>query len=343
MISEITRDRLKRFRKIKRAYFSFWILLGAYVLSLGAELWVNDKPLMMGYEGKWFFPVFKKYSSLEFGGKYKTEANYLNLRNNQDFKAKGGWMLLTLIPHNPLHSYLDLEGTPPHAPSSKHWLGTDATARDVLARLIYGFRLCMTFSLLLTLLVTILGIVIGGLQGYLGGKVDLLLRHGIEIWSALPFLYVVILLGSIYGRGFFLLLGILAIFGWIGLSFYMRGEFLKLRNMVFVRNAEALGASGPRIFFRHILPNALTPVITIVPFSIIGGISSLTALDFLGFGLQPPTPSWGEMLAQGLQHLYAPWLAIFSVLAIFITLLLATFIGEGVREAFDPKGGNKSG
>lgn len=183
----------------------------------------------------------------------------------------------------------------------------------------------------------VIGILIGGIQGYIGGKLDLMLRNGIEIWSALPFLYVVILLGEIYGRGFFLLLFILAIFGWIGLSFYMRGEFYKLRSMVYVKSARAIGVSEKNIFLKHILPNALTPVITFIPFIIIGGISSLTALDFLGFGLQPPTPSWGELLSQGLKNLYAPWLAIFAILAIFITLLLTTFIGEGVREAFDPK------
>jgi len=343
LISELTLDRINRFKKIKRSYYSFWILLTLFVLSIFSEFIANDKPHLIKYEGSFYFPILKQYSSLTFGGKYKTEADYLELKVSPQFSKLENWMLFPIIPHDPLHSYLDLEDSPPHPPSTRHWLGTDATARDVLSRLIYGFRLCMTFALLLALLVAIAGIIIGGMQGYIGGKLDLTLRHLIEIWAALPFLYVVILFGSIYGRGFFLLLFILALFGWVGLSYYMRGEFLKLRNMVYVTSARALGYSKTRIFLRHILPNALTPVITIIPFTIVGGISSLTALDFLGFGLQPPTPSWGELLSQGLQHLYAPWLAIFSVMAIFFTLLLTTFIGEGVREAFDPKSERSNG
>jgi microcin C transport system permease protein len=183
----------------------------------------------------------------------------------------------------------------------------------------------------------IMGIIIGGIQGYLGGVVDIVAQRLIEIWSSLPFLYVVILVGSIYGSNFILLLIIMVIFQWIGLSYYMRGEFYKLKNLTYIKAARALGIGHLSIFFRQILPNALTPVITIMPFSLIGGITSLTALDFLGFGLPPPTPSWGELLSQGLNNLYAPWIAISTVSALFITLLLATFIGEGVREAFDPK------
>ena len=195
----------------------------------------------------------------------------------------------------------------------------------------------MTFALCLMLMGAIFGIIIGGIQGYLGGGVDIVVQRLIEIWSSLPFLYVVILVGSIYGRNFILLLIIMALFQWIGLSYYMRGEFYKLRDMTYVKGAKALGIGSGSIFFQHILPNALTPVITIMPFSLIGGITALTALDFLGFGLPPPTPSWGEMLSQGLNNLYAPWLAISTVVALFTTLLLATFIGEGAREAFDPK------
>ncbi len=334
--SELTQDRFKKFKKVKRAYYSLWILGVAYLISLFAPFVANDKPYVLSYEGHLYFPLLKKYSAKTFGGEYLTEANYLKLYSDEEFKTKGGWMVRPPIPHDPLHAYLDEEGSPPHAPSLKHWLGTDSVARDLLSRLIYGFRLCMSFSLLLTLISSVFGIIIGGLQGYLGGKFDLTLRHGIEVWGSLPFLYVVILLSDLYGRGFFLLIFVMSIFSWIGLSYYMRGEFLKLKNLNYVRVAKALGL-GPRKVFMTMLPNALTPVVTLVPFGVIGGISSLTALDFLGFGLHPPTPSWGELLDQGLKNLYAPWITIFTISALFITLLLTTFIGEGVREAFDPK------
>lgn len=336
MFSDLTKERIKRFKKIKRAYYSLWILGSAFVVSLFSEFIANDKPLIMRYDNKFYFPVVRFYSAQTFGGAYKTEADYLALRNDPQFREHA-WMILPIIPHDPLHAYLDSEGIPPHPPSRTHWLGTDATARDILARLIYGFRICMAFALLISFFGALLGIVIGGIQGYVGGKIDIVVQRLIEIWSSLPFLYVIILVGSIYGRSFFLLLIVMALFQWIALSYYMRGEFFKLKNMTYVKAAHALNFSSFNVLFRQILPNALTPVITILPFSIIGGISSLTALDFLGFGLQPPTPSWGELIQQGLNNLYAPWISVSTVAALFITLLLTTFIGEGVREAFDPK------
>jgi microcin C transport system permease protein len=336
VFSELTKDRLRRFKTIKRAHFSLWILGIAFCLSLFSEFIANDKPIYMRYNGTSYFPVLFFYSERTFGGQYGTEADYLKLKNDKDF-LKNGFMIFPVIPHSPLHSYLDLPGNPPQPPSWSHLLGTDSMARDILARLIYGFRICMAFSLCLMILGAIAGIIIGGVQGYLGGKFDITVQRLIEIWSSLPFLYVVILVGSIYGSNFILLLMVMAIFQWIGLSYYMRGEFYKLKNMTYIKAAGALGIGPLSIFFRQMLPNALTPVITIMPFSLIGGITSLTALDFLGFGLPPPTPSWGELLSQGLNYLYAPWIAIATVAALFITLLLATFIGEGVREAFDPK------
>jgi microcin C transport system permease protein len=337
MLSPLTQARLRKFRSIKRAWWSFWILLVAFILSLLAEQICNDHPLLLRYESHWYFPTLKFYPATDFRGQYRTEANYLALRSDPEFKARGGWMLLPPIPHSPLHSYLDLPGNPPQAPSWDHWLGTDSSARDVLARLIYGFRICMTFALALTGISTVLGIIIGAIQGYFAGWTDLTLQRLIEVWSALPFLYVVILLGSIYGQSFGVLLFVMAIFEWIAMSYYMRGEFYKLREQPFVLASRALGASHTRILFRQMLPNAMTPVITLLPFMVVAGISSLTALDFLGFGLQPPTPSWGELIGQGLQNLQAPWVAGSAIGALFITLMLATFIGEGVREAFDPK------
>lgn len=341
MLSDITRSRLRKFKAIKRAYYSFWILTGAFLLSLFSEQLANDRPLVLLYGGRYYFPTLRFYSGETFGGPYKTEADYTRLRTSSDFHRRGGWMLLPLIPHDPLHPYLDLAGSPPHPPSSKHLLGTDSTARDILARLIHGFRLCMAFSLSLTITVAILGITVGALQGYVGGKVDLVCQRFIEVWSALPFLYVVILIGSVYGQSFGTLLFVMALFQWIGLSYYMRGEVLRLKEQTYVRAARAMGASHVRLLFRQILPNGLTPVLTILPFTLVAGISSLTALDFLGFGLPPPTPSWGEMTQDGLRNLQAPWISISAVVALFVTLLLASFVGEGARAAFDPKSLNR--
>jgi microcin C transport system permease protein len=339
--SELTRERWRRFTRMRRAYFSLMILATAFILSLFSEFISNDKPLYLRFEGKSFFPIVKFYPASAFGLGFGTAPDYHALREDPSFKQKGGFMIMPLIPWGPYRAHLELAGNPPHAPSRIHWLGTDTSGRDVLSRLLYGFRIGMGFALCLAAVAALLGILIGGVQGLAGGWLDITAQRIIEIWSALPFLYVVILLGSIYGRSFALLLGITAAFEWIGLSYYMRGEFLRLKSAVYVRAARASGLSWWHIFRKEILPNALTPAITVLPFMLVGGISALTALDFLGFGLQPPTPSWGELLHQALENLHAPWLAITTVLALFITLLLATFVGEGVREAFDPKAGHR--
>jgi len=272
-LSDLTKERFLRFKNVKRAYLSLWILGIAFFLSLFSEFIANDKPLLVIYQKKIYMPVVKFYPDKNFGGQYNTEADYIALRNDSDF-VKQSFMLFPIIPHGPYHSYLNLESPPPHAPSTSHWLGTDAMARDIAARLIYGFRICMLFSLLLSATSAVLGIFIGGIQGYFGGKTDIIIQRGIEIWSSMPILYIVILVGSIYGRGFMLLLLIMAIFQWIGLSYYMRGEFFKLKSMTYVTAARAMGFKSGAILFRQILPNALTPVITILPFSIISGISS---------------------------------------------------------------------
>jgi microcin C transport system permease protein len=338
MFSEVTRSQFRNFRAIRRAWYSLWLLSVTFFLSLFSEQLANDHPLLLKYRGHLYFPTLRFYSGQTFGGAYRTEADYLTLRRSPEFHAEGGWMLMPPIPHDPLHPYLDLADAPPHRPSLDHWLGTDEAARDVAARLLYGYRISMLFALAVTVVDAFLGILLGGLQGYFGGTFDLLAQRAIEIWSALPFLYVVILIGSIYGASFGTLLFVMSIFAWIGLSYYMRGEFFRLKNMQYVWAARALGASHSRILWRQILPNALTPVITILPFRLVAGISVLTALDFLGFGLPPPTSSWGDLLKQGLDnYTQAPWLAITAVLALFITLLLASFVGEGARAAFDPK------
>lgn len=335
--SPLARDRWRRFRRIRRAYVSLWLLGGAFILSLFSDFIANDRPLYASYRGRHFFPVVAFYPESAFGGRHGTEPDYRALRDDAAFRAAGGKMLFPPIPYSPARSNLDNAAPPPHPPSLAHWLGTDGIARDVLSRLIHGFRLCMLFALSLVLVSALLGVIIGAIQGYAGGKIDITLQRLIEIWSALPFLYVLILLGSIYGRGFGMLLVVTAIFQWIGLSYYMRGEFYRLREQTFVVASRALGAGHRRLIFRQILPNALGPVITILPFTLIAGISTLTALDFLGFGLPPPAPSWGEMLQQGLRQLYSPWIAFSAVGALFVTLMLASFIGEGVREVFDPR------
>lgn len=335
--SPLARDRWRRFRRIPRAHRSLWILGGAFVLSLFSDLIANDRPLYLAYGGRHFFPAFKFYPETSFGGRYGTEPDYHALRESPAFRAGRGWMLFPPIPYGPIRSNLDRPDPPPHAPSWGHWLGTDSIGRDVLSRLIHGFRVCMLFALALVAVSAVLGIVIGGVQGYAGGRVDITFQRLIEIWAALPFLYVLILLGSIYGRSFSILLCVTAAFQWIGLSYYMRGEFYRLRDQTFVVASRALGAGHGRIIFQQILPNALGPVITILPFTLIAGIGTLTALDFLGFGLPPPSPSWGELLQQGLKQLYCPWIAFSAVAALFTTLMLASFIGEGVREVFDPR------
>jgi microcin C transport system permease protein len=339
--SQETKQKFRRFRRSKLAFFSLCALFILYGLSLLSPWLANDEPLAMKYSGKWYFPAFVQYSETDFGGAYRTEPDYPALIGRAKNSGTDVWALMPPVPHDPLKADLSLEGTPPFPPSAKHLLGTDANGRDVLSRLIHGFRICMSFSLLLTLAGTFLGIVIGGIQGYLGGKWDIFCQRGIEIWSSLPFLYVVILIGSLYGRSFWLLIAIMAVFDWVALSYYMRGEFLKLRSVPYVRAAKMLGLSHAHIFFREILPNAMTPVVTLFPFTLIGGIGSLTSLDFLGFGLQPPTPSWGELMAQGLNNLYAPWISVSTVAALFFTLLLTTFVGEGVRDAMDPKSGDR--
>ncbi len=337
MLSEITKSRLYTFKKIRRAYYSFWLLTVVFVISLFSEFVANEKPLYIYYQGSSYLPIFFFYPGTNFGQAQDSQADYIALKKDKNFLDQA-FVMWPLYPHGPLHSYFYTDKVPPNLPSIQHWLGTDRLGRDVFARLLYGFRISILFSLCLIGFVTILGSLIGGLQGYLGGWLDLSSQRLIEIWSALPFLYVVILVGSLYGRGFTMLIFVISLFNWIGLSYYMRAEFLRGKKQTYVLAARAIGLSGSRIFLSHILPNSLTPLITILPFVLISGITVLTALDFLGFGLQPPTPSWGELLKQGLDVIREfPHLTIVTTLVLFLTLLLATLVGEGAREAFDPR------
>ncbi len=319
---------------------SLIILSVLYVLSLGSELIANDKPLLVVYNGKpHFFAAYTFYSDKIFGGQYDTEAQYRQLNASPAFgRDTGNFMVFPLIPYGPYISTLDeLEGNPPTAPAGDHIMGTDDRGRDVFARLLYGFRISVTFAIILLLLEIIIGCIIGALQGYLGGMFDLTMQRFIEILSALPFLYIVILIGNVLGQSLVTLIIIMTCFNWIGLSYYVRSEFLKHKQQQYVDAARVLGGKGYKILFSEILPNSLTPIITFMPFSLISAIFTLTALDYLGFGLPAPTPSWGELFQQGMENLSSYWLSIFPFIILFITLLLLAFIGEGVREALDPR------
>jgi microcin C transport system permease protein len=339
-LSPLAKRRLKRFVLIKRAFVSLLILGGLFVISLGSELIANDKPLLISYDGKlYFFAAYNFYADREFGGRYDTEALYRELAETPRFKDNpNNFMLFPLIPYSPYTSTLaELKGTPPTAPDALHLLGTDDRGRDVFARLLYGFRISLSFALVLLLLEIVIGCVIGALQGYAGGATDLVMQRFIEVLSALPFLYVIILIGSVLGPSFTTLIIIMAVFNWIGLSYYIRAEFLRIKKYQFVDAARVLGVKRYKILFSEILPNALTPIVTFMPFSLISAVFTLTALDYLGFGLPAPTPSWGELIRQGLENLSSYWLSVYPFIALFLTLLLLTFIGEGVREAMDPK------
>lgn len=337
-LSPITQRRFHKFKKSKRAYYSLWILLILYVVSLFSNFLANDQPLVVKYHGKFFFPVLRFYKGGNFGLGATDVPNYKELQKTPSFRnQKGNWMVFPILPYGYNESIKDLKGNPPTPPTLQNILGTDDRGRDILTRLLYGYRISFSFALLITFTSMTLGIIIGALQGYLGGFFDLSMQRLIEIFSALPFLYIVIIIGSSIGPSFVMLLIIFTIFDWVGISYYIRSDFLRLREMQFVEASKALGVRDWKIMFRHILPNALTPVITFLPFDLIGSFSSLSALDFLGFGLPPPTPSWGELMSQGMSNIMSYWLSLFPALALFIVLLLIAFVGEGIRDAFDPK------
>jgi microcin C transport system permease protein len=336
--SPIFVKRLQKFKRMKRAYYSLLILCLAYLISLAANLLANDQPLAVKYRGRLFFPVFRFYNGSNFGLDRAEVPNYKELNRTQAFqKERGNWMIFAPIPYGPNESLLALKTNPPTPPTWQNWLGTDDRGRDILTRLLYGFRISFSFALLITFASMVVGVIIGALQGFWGGFFDLTMQRVIEIVSALPFLYIVIIIGSSLGTSFGMLLLIFTLFDWIGISYFMRSEFLKLREAQFVEAARALGIKDWKIMFRHILPNALTPIITFLPFDLIGAITSLSALDFLGFGLPAPTPSWGELMRQGMGNLFSYWLSLYPVLALFIVLLLIAFVGEGIRDAFDPR------
>jgi microcin C transport system permease protein len=345
----ILRRRLHKFRSLKRGYYSFLIMLSAYVVSFFLPLLINNKPLIVHYEGGYYFPLLRYYGAQTFGQQAVGETDYRALSSTLREQGQGNWAIMPVIPYSPTESLLDLPGTPPHPPTWQHIFGTDDRARDIFARLAYGFNVSMTFALIVLLLGNTIGICIGSLLGYFGGKLDILGQRVIEIWSSLPFLYTIIIVSSIIvpiyipGRNlvlqpsFWLLIFILTIFDWMGITYYVRGEFYREKAKDYVGAAIAMGASDRTIMFKHILPNSLTPVVSFAPFIVVANIGALVALDFLGFGLPAPTPSWGELIGQGMENLTKWWLVFFPLMAMFVTLLLIVFIGEAVREAFDPK------
>ncbi|MDO5631394.1 MAG: ABC transporter permease [Paracoccus sp. (in: a-proteobacteria)] len=361
-MSELNRRRWRNFRRNSRAFWSLVIFSTLFVLSLFAELIANDKPVIVNYRGEYYFPSYKFYPETTFGGDFGTQAIYSDPAvqclivsggreecwdEPEDFMAavrsgltdvprdEQGWMIWPPIPYH--FRTINNVGTAPSAPDANHWLGTDDTARDVTARVIYGFRTSVLFALIVTVVASSIGITAGAIQGYFGGRTDLVFQRILEIWASTPSLYVIIILFAILGRSFWLLVFVTILFGWPALVGVVRAEFLRARNFEYVRAARALGVSDRIIMFRHILPNAMVATLTMLPFVVTGTIAGLAALDYLGYGLPAGSASLGEMALQAKQNLQAPWLAFTAFFTFAIMLSLLVFIFEGVRDAFDPR------
>ncbi|MEM7642586.1 MAG: ABC transporter permease [Pseudomonadota bacterium] len=363
-LSPLNRRRLRNFRRNRRAVWSLWLFGLLCLVSMPAEFVANDKPLLVSYQGGLYTPILRFYPETEFGGDFRTEAVYRDeevrclivsggLEDCFDFPAEvieevqatgafngnpveEGWLLWPPIPYS-FDTVNDISGAAPSAPDGEHWLGTDDTARDVLARVIYGFRLSVTFALIVTVLTSIVGIAAGAVQGFFGGWTDLILQRVIEIWGSTPSLYIIIIVAAIIPMSFWVLVGLMTLFGWTALVGVVRAEFLRARNFEYVRAARALGVGDGTIMFRHVLPNAMVATLTFLPFIVTGTIGGLAGLDFLGFGLPSSAPSLGELTLQAKDNLQAPWLGITAFVTFAIMLSLLVFIFEGVRDAFDPR------
>ena len=335
-LSPLNRRRLHNFRANRRGFWSFWIFLVLFTVALFAEVVANDKPFLVYFDGGFYAPILVAYPETAFGGDFETAADY-----RDPFVAgligEKGWMIWPLVRYHHRTVAWDLAVPAPAPPDAEHWLGTDDQARDVVARLIYGFRISVLFGFVLTLISAAIGVTAGAVQGFFGGWIDLLFQRFIEIWSGMPILYLLIILASVVEPNFWWLLGLLLLFSWMGFVGVVRAEFLRARNLDFVRAARALGVSNVVIMFRHVLPNALVATITFVPFTLAGSVTLLTSLDFLGIGLPPGSASLGELLAQGKGNLQAPWLGLTGFFTIAIMLSLLIFIGEAVRDALDPR------
>ena len=330
-------NRWQRFKANRLGYTSLWIFLILFGLSVCAELIANDKPLIVRYQGQFYFPILQSQPETVFGGDFATPTDFLDPDIRRSITSKGNWAVYPPIPYSFETLNYFAKSPNPAAPSLDNWLGTDDRGRDVLARLIYGFRLSILFGLALTIVGVTVGIITGALMGFFGGKFDLVTQRAIEIWSAMPELYLLIIFASIFTPSIWLLVILLAAFSWMGLSDYVRAEFFRNRALEYVRAARALGLTNMQIMQRHILPNSLTPVITFLPFRMSAAILSLTSLDFLGLGVPPGTPSLGELLAQGKGNLDAWWISLSTFVVLVSTLLLLTFMGEALRDAFDSR------
>ena len=326
-----------RFRKHRMGFFSLVAFVVLFVMSLGAEFLSNDRPLLVRYDGRWYSPVVQDLPETVFGGDFETPTDYLDPFILERLKQPGNWALRAPNPYH--HSTLDYFAPLPNPapPSARNWLGTDDRGRDVLARLIYGFRISVLFALALTAIGVLLGIVTGALQGFFVGKTDLFFQRFIEIWGAMPELYLLIIFSAVFDPSIGLLLILLSLFGWMGLSDYVRAEFLRNRQLDYVKAARSLGLSHWTIIWRHVLPNSMTPVVTFLPFRMSGAILALTSLDFLGLGVPPSTPSLGELLAQGKNNIDAWWISLSTFAVLVVTLLLLTFMGDALRDALDPR------
>jgi microcin C transport system permease protein len=359
-ISPLNRRRWENFKANRRGYWSFWIFLVLFILSLFAEFIANDKPFYVRFDGKSYFPAVFTYAETDFGGDFETAADYRDPFLQKLIAEKGGTMLWPPIRYSYDTHNLDLPTPAPSKPTwlltekeceavvqkkelhscrdlEYNWLGTDDQGRDVVARLIYGFRISVLFGLILTIISSVIGVAAGAVQGYFGGWTDLLFQRFIEIWTSIPALYLLLIISSVLVPGFFVLLGILLLFSWVALVGLVRAEFLRGRNFEYVQAARALGVSNPSIMFRHLLPNAMVATMTFLPFILSSSVMTLTALDFLGFGLPPGSPSLGELLSQAKSNVQAPWLGLAGFFSVAIMLSLLIFIGEAVRDAFDPR------
>ena len=359
-LSPINKRRWQNFQRNRRGWWSFWIFIVLFGLSLFAEFIANDKPFLVSYEGHWYYPVFARYPETTFGGDFETEADYRDPYLVKLIAEKGGYMVFPPIRYRYDTHNLDLPTPAPSPPTwmltqdqcrevaakkgvagcaglEQNWLGTDDQGRDVAARLIYGFRISVLFGLVLTLVSSAVGVAAGAVQGYFGGWTDLLFQRFIEIWTSVPSLYLLLIISAVLVPGFFVLLGLLLLFSWVSLVGLVRAEFLRARNFEYVLAARALGVSNIVLMFRHLLPNAMVATLTYLPFILSSSVMTLTALDFLGFGLPPGSPSLGELLSQGKTNIQAPWLGLAGFFSVAIMLSLLIFIGEAVRDAFDPR------
>ncbi len=360
MLTPINRRRLENFKANRRGYWSLWIFMALFLISLFAEFIASDKPFFVSFDGKYYFPALVNYPETAFGGDFETAADYRDPYLQKLIADKGGFMLWPPVRFSYDTHNLDLPTPAPSKPTwllteaeckpmvekkqltgcrdlEYNWLGTDDQGRDLVARVIYGFRISVLFGLALTIISSVIGVAAGAVQGYFGGWTDLLFQRFIEIWTSLPELYLLLIIASVLTPGFFILLGILLLFSWVSLVPLVRAEFLRGRNFEYIQAARALGVSNAVIMFRHLLPNAMVATMTMLPFIMSGSVTELTALDFLGFGLPPGSPSLGEMLNQAKANLQAPWLGLTGFFTIAIMLSLLIFVGEAVRDAFDPR------